>query len=66
MPLRSPEQKGFTSTVEAFLGFLIYSLLWFSGVSGIVGLFRFLSYEREPALRGLVTRGFPGAYPQIQ
>jgi cytochrome b6-f complex iron-sulfur subunit len=48
---------------RGFLDLLTRALLWFSGATGLVGLVRFLSYDREPASKGLYTLEFPVAYP---
>jgi cytochrome b6-f complex iron-sulfur subunit len=63
MPLRGLEDMDIHMNRRGFLGLLTRALLWFSGAVGAVGLVRFLSYDQEPASKGLYTLKFPAAYP---
>jgi cytochrome b6-f complex iron-sulfur subunit len=49
---------------RVFLRLITRALLWLSGAAGVVGVFRFLSYEQEPASSGLYTLEDPAAYPR--
>jgi hypothetical protein len=63
MPLRGHEDMDVQVDRRGFLGLLTRALLWFSGATGVVGMVRFLSYDQEPASKGLYTLELPAAYP---
>jgi Rieske Fe-S protein len=63
MQLRGPEKMDIQVDRRGFLGFLTRAFLWFSGAAGVVGMVRFLSYEKGPAPTSVYTLEFPAAYP---